>query len=353
MRDYGKVSPRFWTGTTGKRIRDLGPVAQVVALYLLTCPASSMTGLYYLPLPTLAHETGLPIEGASEALRRLSEADFAHYDVAQEVVWVPEMARFQIAEELAPRDKQIVGIIREVAKHKKCRFVADFYERYRKAFHLPDGSPYEGPPKAPRSQDQDQEQEQERGETRVRATPPSPAAASPRPGSGGSWGGLSDVACSTVERPNALEATAILDAVLRGSDGKVDIRGPAKTTLAFVEAVREAGYTLAEVATLGRYIAAGECAWARRSRFDLGFFVAVDRTGVPRLSELVTKATEWAAERAAARGAPAPAPPLPAAKVLSMQERAAGFAAARRVLEARGAAALSAGEPTTEEHRDG
>jgi len=186
--------------------------------------------------------------------------------------------------------------------------------------------------------------------------PPPPAVADPSPEvpPTGSWGGLPEVSCATVERPNELVADSILDALLRASDGRVDIRGPAQTTAAFVRAVREARYTLAEIATLGRYVAAGECAWARRTRFDLGFFIATDRNGVIRLSELVTKAIEWNAERTAPR--PAPAPVLrvvPSARVLSSEERVSGFAAARRMLEARGAAALSAGEPTTEEHRDG
>ena len=58
MRDYAIVSPRFWIGTTGRELRRLGPEVQVVALYLLTAPHSNMIGLYYLPIPTLCHETG-------------------------------------------------------------------------------------------------------------------------------------------------------------------------------------------------------------------------------------------------------------------------------------------------------
>lgn len=151
MRDYGKVSPRFWTGPTGKQIRAAGPDATIVALYLQTAPGSTMSGLYYLPLPTLAHETGIPIEGASKALRSLSEARFAHYDEAHEVVWVVEMARHQIGDRLDPRDKRIAGVVREVAAFAKCPLFQDFYRRYREPFHLPDpkplGSPFEGPPK--------------------------------------------------------------------------------------------------------------------------------------------------------------------------------------------------------------
>jgi len=37
MRDYAKVSPRFWIGNTGKQLRS-DPDAQVVALYLMSNP---------------------------------------------------------------------------------------------------------------------------------------------------------------------------------------------------------------------------------------------------------------------------------------------------------------------------
>lgn len=124
MRDYGKVSPQFWTGCTGRRIRALGAQAQVMALYLMTCPASSMIGLYYIPIPTLAHETGIPLEGASKVLRSLCEVGFVEYDYENELVWVCEMARHQIGETVEKRDKRQLGIIREAQKVMYSRLFA-------------------------------------------------------------------------------------------------------------------------------------------------------------------------------------------------------------------------------------
>src|SRR5437899_9218726 len=74
VREYAKVAPQFWTGETGKRIRALGRDAQVVALYLVSSPSSTMLGFYYLPIPTLCHEIGISRQGALKALRSLSEA---------------------------------------------------------------------------------------------------------------------------------------------------------------------------------------------------------------------------------------------------------------------------------------
>lgn len=189
-RDYGKVRHRFWTGDTGKEIRAIGLEARVVATYLLTCGSSNMIGLYYLPATLLSHETGIPIEGALKALRSLSEAEFAHYDEASEVVFVPFMAREQIAEELSKDDKQRQGVIALLKEYKKSRFVADFVAIYKEAYCLPDGlddeaklkplpSPIEAPSKPHRSQDQEQEQEHEheqRAENREQASKPDPMA---------------------------------------------------------------------------------------------------------------------------------------------------------------------------------
>ncbi len=154
MRDYAKVAPTFWTGETGKKIRFLGRDAQVVALYLITCPNSNWLGLYYLPLPVLCHEVGISSETAAGVLKELSGIDFAYYDLMREQVWVPCMAKYQIAERLKKEDKRIIGIVKDLRPYFATLFGQDFYRRYREPFSLPDipvesnapGCPLEGPP---------------------------------------------------------------------------------------------------------------------------------------------------------------------------------------------------------------
>lgn len=180
-RDYAKVSPRFWTGHTGRKVRAAGAEAQLVALYLLSSPQANMIGLYYQPIPTLSHETGLSPEGASKALRRLGELDFAYYDEAEEVIWVPEMARHQIAEHLKPNDNQIKAVEKEVEKYRKSRFYAAFVEKYGAAFHLTNlppsealPSPSTGSSKGLRSQEQEQEQDQKQDQDPLAGQPSAP-----------------------------------------------------------------------------------------------------------------------------------------------------------------------------------
>lgn len=168
MRNYSRVSPQFWTGATGRALREAGRDAQVVALYLVTCPSATMSGLFYLPLPTLQHEVGITRARALAALTVLEREGFARYDFEREVVFVPEMARFQVGENLVPGDKRSKGLVRELGAVSAPKFVLAFYEKYRTSFFLPEKGPWEGlarpsegASKALRSQEQEQEHEQE------------------------------------------------------------------------------------------------------------------------------------------------------------------------------------------------
>lgn len=165
MRDYSKVSPQFWIGKTGKALRKQGLEAQLVGLYLLTSPHSTMLGMYPLPIIYIGHETGLGLEGASKGLQRCIEAGFCKYDEDSEVVWVVEMAHYQIAGSLNVNDKQCKGVQKAYDEVIENPFLSEFYEKYATDFHLThkrgEDSPSQAPSKPLASQEQEQEQEQE------------------------------------------------------------------------------------------------------------------------------------------------------------------------------------------------
>lgn len=167
MRDYSKVGPQFWIGKTGKKLRAAGPAAQLVGLYLMTSPHANMTGLYYVSRESIAHETGLGMEGASKGLQSCIDAGFCSYDDESEMVWVHEMALYQIAEKLAPADKRSAGVQNEYDALPDNPFLGKFFEKYGAAFNMKrnrgavDNNPIEAPPKPLRSQEQEQEQAQE------------------------------------------------------------------------------------------------------------------------------------------------------------------------------------------------
>ncbi len=105
-REYSIFRATFWTGETGRKLRDAGRDAQLVAAYLITCSSANMIGLYYLPIPLLCHELGMSEKGASEALRRVRESKFADYEPLLEVVFVPEMAGYQLGARITPKDNR-------------------------------------------------------------------------------------------------------------------------------------------------------------------------------------------------------------------------------------------------------
>lgn len=145
MRDYAKVSPKIWTGSTGKAMRG-HPEAQIVAMYLMSSPHSDMTGVYICPLLYIAHETGLGMEGASKGLQRLIEIDFCTYEEGSETVFVHEMAKFQIGEELKVNDNQVKSVKKAFSSMKGV-IRERFLERYKGAFHLVNESPLQAPSK--------------------------------------------------------------------------------------------------------------------------------------------------------------------------------------------------------------
>jgi hypothetical protein len=136
MRDYAKVSPKFWTGDTGPEIAKRGSEALVVALYLMTSPHSNMLGLYYQPVLYIAEETGMSPEGASMGLTACIEEGFCMYDPGTKMVWVIEMAGYQIGSELLETDKRCKGIQKDYSALPNCPFLGQFFDRYANDFHL-------------------------------------------------------------------------------------------------------------------------------------------------------------------------------------------------------------------------
>lgn len=199
MRDYGMVSPRFWIGETGRKLRKL-PDAQRVAMYLLTAPMADMTGVFYCPVATILNDVGAPceppaypskglstpsegaltpldrgFEGVKKALLTLQELGFCVYDFESEYVFVKEMARWQIAPKLKPSDNRSKGLrktVENMPNPMRARFIARYNEDFALGFDEQEvekmiseceglTSRSEAPCKALPSQEQEQEQEQD------------------------------------------------------------------------------------------------------------------------------------------------------------------------------------------------
>lgn len=139
-RGYATVDSSFWMRGTGKQLR--GDVeAQIIALYLMSSPSSTMTGIYYLPLATLAYETGIPSEGASKALRRLSEVGFVEVDEETDFVFVVNLAKHQVGKTLAPKDNNRIAVVRQLRELDGHPLVESFLNKYRDLYGLSEEFP--------------------------------------------------------------------------------------------------------------------------------------------------------------------------------------------------------------------
>lgn len=168
-RDYSIVRSSFWTGDTGRQLRG-DHEAQILALYFVTAPTSNMIGLYYLPWPTILHDTGLSDKGASKGLRRGIQLGFASYDRDSGWVFVPQMAFFQLGAKLEPKDKRIAAVQKLYDEACKCPFADDFWNLYGEQYHIQkrecsrrgiEGA--SGSITQEQEQEQDKEQDQEEG----------------------------------------------------------------------------------------------------------------------------------------------------------------------------------------------
>lgn len=137
MREYSRISPQFWMRGSGKRLRGDAD-AQVLAMYLVTGPAANMIGVYYVSFVAMAHETGLGEKRTREALERIEIAEFAFYDESSELVWVPNMASYQLGDTMKSGDKRRLGVLAELKKIGSHPFVASFYDLYGEPYALGD-----------------------------------------------------------------------------------------------------------------------------------------------------------------------------------------------------------------------
>lgn len=137
MRDFVKLSPKFWVGPTGRAIRKSGIEAQLVALYLMSSPHATYTSIYHLPMVYIAADTGISMDAVREALAAIERTGFARYDEDSECVWVVEGAKWQIGEDLKAADSRVKAIQKEIdSLPSDCPFKSEFLSKYGRAYHL-------------------------------------------------------------------------------------------------------------------------------------------------------------------------------------------------------------------------
>ena len=132
-RSYAKIFTGKWRSRSFRTLRG-NPWAIVLQDYLMSCPASEMSGVFYMPKYLIEGELGIPHDELESAIRILEEADFCRfYD--DEYVFVYNMARYQIADALSPDDNRWKSLMRDIEEMPD-NIRREFIIRYNEDFNL-------------------------------------------------------------------------------------------------------------------------------------------------------------------------------------------------------------------------
>ena len=119
---YRTVETSFWTDP---KVKALPIKAKLLFSYLITAPGSHISGIYYLPLATAAHEVGLEAKEVELIFLLLGEADLALYDGETSTIWVKNMLRHQ-----ARGQKILRAIEYQLASLHHSHLIKPFLEYY-------------------------------------------------------------------------------------------------------------------------------------------------------------------------------------------------------------------------------
>jgi len=89
---YRIIQSTLWTDP---KIKKLDPKTKLLFMYLITNPHAHVSGIYYLPRPFIAHETGLSDEEVKEGIETLSRGYLVATDTQNDLIWVINMLRIQ------------------------------------------------------------------------------------------------------------------------------------------------------------------------------------------------------------------------------------------------------------------
>lgn len=136
MRTYGIAKSTIWNGPTGRELYAAGKDAQLLAVYLFSNPHANAIGLYYLPIVVIPSEVAMTIDEVRATFGVMDHLEYAHYDDPSQVVWVREMAHYQLGAQLDKRDGKVPAILKAYRAVPPNPFLGGFFDRYAAAFHL-------------------------------------------------------------------------------------------------------------------------------------------------------------------------------------------------------------------------
>jgi len=153
---YKNIHENFWRDEDIKKLpRD----ARHFLFYLITCPSSHYSGIFYIPFPTITFESGFTEREIRKNIDTLSigyprvktTADmqskdkfFLKYDIRTSVIWIRNMLKYQ-AFMKKQSDKLITGLRNYLISLPISPLLHDFsqyYAEFKLPFFAPESIPY-------------------------------------------------------------------------------------------------------------------------------------------------------------------------------------------------------------------
>lgn len=92
MAEYRKVATKTWADPW---VFSLKPEQKLIWLWLITNDHGNAAGIYQIPTPFIAFETGVPQDEVEAALQAFHEAGKIMWDAATATIWVKKMRAYQ------------------------------------------------------------------------------------------------------------------------------------------------------------------------------------------------------------------------------------------------------------------
>lgn len=160
MRDYGKVHTSFWSSAT---IRSMTEDGRVLAIYLLTCPHNTISGVFRLPDGYACEDLQWTSERVVEGFAELFQKGFANRCETTKWVWL--IKHFDWNQPENPNQRKAAAKV-ALSIPEDCIWRAQFLGLYAVMLGIP-WSPPANPsatvlePFRNQKQEQEQHQEQE------------------------------------------------------------------------------------------------------------------------------------------------------------------------------------------------
>jgi hypothetical protein len=136
---YARTYVDFWTGNTGRQMRQFPAAVRELAHFLYSGPGVVSWGLFYKPIEQIAHDTGRQPKQIDDAMKTLAGLDFAYYDAPTEFVWVKQMAANQHRPlPLKSGDNRIKAVRRWYAGLSPNPFLGPYFDHYDVGLRLSD-----------------------------------------------------------------------------------------------------------------------------------------------------------------------------------------------------------------------